>query len=49
MKIQIDIDDRTSELLDVHRKRFFPHLSKRAYLVEMARQRAEKDMEEDKR
>ena len=49
MKIQIDIDERTSELLESHRKRDFPHLSKRAYLVEMARQRAENDMKEMKR
>jgi hypothetical protein len=49
MKIQIDIDERTHELLEAHRKRDFPHLSKRAYLVEMARQRAEKDMEEKRK
>jgi hypothetical protein len=50
MKIQIDIDERTNELLEAHRKMFFPHLkSKRAYLVEIVRQRAERDMEEKRK
>ncbi len=43
MKIQIDVDKKTSDLLDAHRKEVFPHLSKRAYFVEMAKQRAEQD------
>jgi hypothetical protein len=49
MKRQVDISEMTEELLEAHRKLFFPHLNKRAYIVEMARQRAEKDMEDRKK
>ncbi len=48
MKIQIDIEQTLFEKIEAHRKKFFSHLTKRAYIVEMLRQRAEKDMEKGK-
>ncbi len=48
MKIQIDIEQTLFEKIEAHRIKLFSHLTKRAYIVEMLRQRAEKDMEKGK-
>jgi hypothetical protein len=44
MDVRIKADGELEELLKKHRKRFFPHISGwKAYFLEIAKQRAEKD------
>jgi len=47
MLIQIEVRGDLEKSSEEHRKKHFPHLNKRAYIIEMLRQRVELDKTKD--